>query len=254
MLTPQEVSKHTFPGVRFNGYAIPHVDEFLDQVTEDYTNLYSENAALKAKLKTLTDKVDEYRSTEEAMRKALLSAQKMSEEMLRDAEQKRDELIRRAEEASEKKVQELCAARKHYEDKLSDAKTAVADFSRRMRELSKEQSAFLDTLEAVSYQELPEKDPTEDDFFPVEDLDIPDSFDANVDRFLEQAKRDAEKELAMEKAALEAQQEQAESAPDTQADDAPTADGEDDFGLDEKDEKKTSAFDDLQFGDNYVVR
>ena len=37
------------------------VDEFLDGLTEDYTALYKENAALKAKLKMLAEKVEEYR-------------------------------------------------------------------------------------------------------------------------------------------------------------------------------------------------
>ncbi len=44
------------------------VDEFLDVLTADYTALYKENAALKAKMKVLVEKLEDYRSTEEAMR------------------------------------------------------------------------------------------------------------------------------------------------------------------------------------------
>ena len=36
-------------------------DEFLDGLTEDYTALYMDKAALYAKLKILAEKVDEYR-------------------------------------------------------------------------------------------------------------------------------------------------------------------------------------------------
>ena len=53
MLTPQEVSGKVFPKASFGGYAMSVVDEFLDTLTEDYTNLYTENATLKAKLKVL---------------------------------------------------------------------------------------------------------------------------------------------------------------------------------------------------------
>ena len=76
MLTPQEVSEHAFAKAGFGGYNMAMVDEFLDQLTEDYTTLYKENAVLKSKMKVLVEKVEEYRSTEEAMRKTLLTAQK----------------------------------------------------------------------------------------------------------------------------------------------------------------------------------
>lgn len=63
MLTPQEVSGRAFSKAAFGGYNMAMVDEFLDELTDDYTSLYKENAALKAKLKVLVDKVEEYRAT-----------------------------------------------------------------------------------------------------------------------------------------------------------------------------------------------
>lgn len=76
MLTPQEVSGRAFSKAAFGGYNMAMVDEFLDELTDDYTSLYKENAALKAKLKVLVDKVEEYRATEDSMRAALLTAQR----------------------------------------------------------------------------------------------------------------------------------------------------------------------------------
>ena len=81
MLTPQEVSEKVFPKSSGfgSGYAMGAVDEFLDALTEDYTALYKENVTLKAKLKILAEKVEEYRATEDAMRSTLLTAQKMAD-------------------------------------------------------------------------------------------------------------------------------------------------------------------------------
>ena len=59
MLTPQEVSTHAFSKAVMGGYNMAMVDEFLDELTDDYTALYKENAALKAKLKVLVEKVEE---------------------------------------------------------------------------------------------------------------------------------------------------------------------------------------------------
>ena len=80
MLTPQEVSTHAFSKAVMGGYNMAMVDEFLDELTDDYTALYKENAALKAKLKVLVEKVEDYRATEDSMRATLLTAQKMADD------------------------------------------------------------------------------------------------------------------------------------------------------------------------------
>ena len=97
MLTPQEVSERAFPKASFGGYNMAQVDEFLDVLTEDYSALYSENAVLKSKMKVLVEKVEEYRSTEEAMRKALMAAQRMADDLVKEAEQKRAQILEEAE-------------------------------------------------------------------------------------------------------------------------------------------------------------
>ena len=89
MLTPQEVAEHAFAKASFGGYNMAMVDEFLDLLTADYTALYKENAALKTKMKVLADKVEEYRSTDDAMRKALLSAQKYADQVMAEADEKK---------------------------------------------------------------------------------------------------------------------------------------------------------------------
>ena len=66
MLTPQEVSERAFQKASFGGYNMGRVDELPGVLTGDYCALYSENAVLKSKMKVLVDKVEEYRSTEEA--------------------------------------------------------------------------------------------------------------------------------------------------------------------------------------------
>ena len=53
MLTPEEVASHAFARATFGGYNMMMVDEFLDELTEDYTSLYKENAVLKTKMKIL---------------------------------------------------------------------------------------------------------------------------------------------------------------------------------------------------------
>ena len=107
MLTPQEVSTHAFSKAVMGGYNMAMVDEFLDELTDDYTALYKENAALKAKLKVLVEKVEDYRATEDSMRATLLTAQKMADSIVHEAEAKRDEILAQAETSAREKIGQL---------------------------------------------------------------------------------------------------------------------------------------------------
>ena len=144
MLTPQEVSEHAFTKASFGGYNMAMVDEFLDALTADYTALYKENAVLKSKMKVLVDKVEEYRTTEDAMRKALLTAQRMADEMVQEAERKRDEVLGRAEEEARQKIASLRGEIDEEARRLAVAKDHTADFMTRAKALCTRELEFLD--------------------------------------------------------------------------------------------------------------
>ena len=93
MMTPQEVQDCTFVKALFGGYDMASVDDFLDRLTEDYTALYKDNALLKNKLKVLVGTVEEYRSVDEEMRKALATAKKSADALLDEAKRARDAML-----------------------------------------------------------------------------------------------------------------------------------------------------------------
>ena len=149
MLTPQEVSTHAFTKAVMGGYNMTMVDEFLDELTDDYTALYKENAALKAKLKVLVEKVEEYRATEDSMRATLLTAQRMADSIVRDAEAKRDEMLAQAETDAQAKIlryqEELTAAQK----RLEEGQAELSRFVSASRELCQRELSFLEQLPAM---------------------------------------------------------------------------------------------------------
>ena len=148
MFTPQEVSEKTFPKASGfnNGYGMAAVDEFLDALTEDYTALYKDNAALKAKLKVLAEKVEEYRSTEEAMRQALLTAQKMASKLVQEAQAEKEQILADARTEAQNEIHRLDAERQAAEQKLTMAQQKTAEFIRRSQELCQAQTDFLQSL------------------------------------------------------------------------------------------------------------
>ena len=148
MFTPQEVSEKVFPKSSFGagGYAMGAVDEFLDTLTEDYTALYKENVALKAKLKILAEKVEEYRATEDAMRSTLLTAQKMAAKLVQEAQTEKENLLKEAKEQHAAQLAQLEKERHEAEEKLTMARQSLADFVRHGSELCAQQAAFLNSL------------------------------------------------------------------------------------------------------------
>ena len=154
MLTPQEVSSRAFSKAAFGGYNMAMVDEFLDELTVDYTALYKENAALKAKMKVLVDKVEEYRATEDSMRAALLSAQKMASTMVEEAENKRDSLLANAEAEARAKLGSIREELLFEQKRLNNAKAAMTDFMNRSREVCESQLKLLEQLPDLTLSDL----------------------------------------------------------------------------------------------------
>ena len=154
MLTPQEVSGRAFTKAAFGGYNMAMVDEFLDELTDDYTSLYKENAALKAKLKVLVDKVEEYRATEDSMRAALLTAQRMANTMVEEAEEKKKALLAGAEDEARAKIGALQEQIAEEQCRLNAAKAATADFVQKTREVAQAQLALLDRVPDMTPEQI----------------------------------------------------------------------------------------------------
>ncbi len=172
-MTAQDIKEKTFEKAVFGGYDMAGVDDFLEEVADGYTALQKENAVLKGKMKVLVEKIEEYRSTEDAMRLALLSAQKMSVQIENDAkdkakalsaeiEKKSAERVASAKAEAERIVHEAKNSVAGEENKIAAAKQATANFVARIREICSAQLAFLDNLDDMQLPE-PEKAPAPED-------------------------------------------------------------------------------------------
>lgn len=143
MLTPQEIADKKFDKVIMGGYDMAAVDAFLDTVEKDYGQIYKENIVLKNKMKVLVSKIEEYRTVDESMRKALLSAQGMASSIIEKAKTESANIEKAAQAKAEEVVdsyQERIAAE---EMRLEEAKTGVQQFVERMLAMCEQQAEFL---------------------------------------------------------------------------------------------------------------
>jgi len=159
MLTPQEITEKVFGRAVLGGYDMTGVDDFLEVLSADYAALYKENAILKGKLKVLVEKVEEYRSTEDAMRMALLTAQRMGEEITIEANKKKDETIRDAEQEAKSKLTETAKLIADEQLRLSVAAKETAKFIELSQAIIRKHSEFLTKLETARRVIIPDPEP-----------------------------------------------------------------------------------------------
>lgn len=150
MMTPQDVQEKEFVKAVFGGYDMASVDDFLEQVSEDYAALYKEAAVLKGKLKVLVEKVEEYRSTEDSMRMALLTAQKMGNEIVEEAKKKSESIVAEANEKAKNIQEELNVKLAEEQETLRQAQRETADFSQHILDLYQNQIAFIKELTSLA--------------------------------------------------------------------------------------------------------
>ena len=158
MMTPQEAEARVFTKASFGGYNIQQVDTFLDTLLEDYTALYQENVSLKSKMKLLVDKVEEYRSTEDAMRRALHSAQKMADEMVQEAEAKKASALESALSEARQQEEALRARLQQEEDvhqeRLAALRESIANEEARLEAARASTAAYVEKLKEFYSKEL----------------------------------------------------------------------------------------------------
>ena len=89
------------------GYKKEEVDEVLGDIAREFSQLKKENADLEKKLQVCADKIREYREDEDALKDALLGAQKAGKAIISDANEKAAAIIREAEDTAADRKQEI---------------------------------------------------------------------------------------------------------------------------------------------------
>ena len=161
MLTAQEIKEKAFEKAVFGGYDMGSVDDFLEEAANDFNALQKENQTLRAKMKVLVDKIEEYRSTEDAMRLALVSAQKIgvqiesdarqkSDALLSDARQNADTMVTKAQNYADNLTRNAKTVLANEEAKANAAKRSTAEFVDNMKKLCQKQLEFLNALDSYT--------------------------------------------------------------------------------------------------------
>lgn len=160
MLTPAQIRGHRFaPAVR-GAYKAEEVDAFFAEVLESYEKALNDNGELLKRISLLAERVEAYRNDEDNIKVALLTAQRMADKMVKDANETAAEQLKSAAEklayaeaqATAQAKMLIEKAQKEADDKtlnaeieadrlVKDARTEAAEMRRTATQEAQEQLA-----------------------------------------------------------------------------------------------------------------
>ncbi len=112
-MSPQEIQAKQFH-VRFRGFDVEEVDDFLGQVAEHYLMLIEEKKTLAATVESLKSELDALKTEEHSFKDAIISAQRVADEMRQKSREEAQELLAKAndevrdlKDAANKEITEL---------------------------------------------------------------------------------------------------------------------------------------------------
>ncbi|MGI6267574.1 MAG: DivIVA domain-containing protein [Acutalibacteraceae bacterium] len=98
MLTPNQLKNYDFQSVGRNAYKSTDVDAFMAEVYESYEQMFRENGEIVKKMSLLAEKLAEYKSDSDNIRNALLTAERMKDKIILEAQEKAKETLEETEE------------------------------------------------------------------------------------------------------------------------------------------------------------
>lgn len=134
MLNPMDISDRRFERAA-RGYRCEEVEAFLKDVALAYASLLKDNQECENKILKLVDKVNEYREEEDAIKAAILGAQRQANIITADAEMQAKKIMTDATEQSEKMAEQTKLQYQDELEKLNALKTEVSEFKAQLTEL-----------------------------------------------------------------------------------------------------------------------
>jgi cell division initiation protein len=156
MITSKDVRNKRFEKAAF-GYKQEEIDEFFAQLEAELDEMERERAEANNKIQVLADKVREYMRDEDALKDALLGAQKQGHLVIADAQEKADQIM--AEAQAKAAALEDEAVRQHAikmeqnraeiakeKEALIEAQRQVADFKKSLFDMYKSHLELISSM------------------------------------------------------------------------------------------------------------
>lgn len=107
MITPLDIENKKFSKQMMNGYSVEDVDDFLDDLSVDYSKMYKDLSEQNIRIEELEASLNKYKNIEGTLQNTLLMAQSTAEEVKSVAKQQADQIINEARASAQESINQL---------------------------------------------------------------------------------------------------------------------------------------------------
>lgn len=184
MLTVDQIENVSFRKANIGGYRPDEVDTFIDEVVETVESMKKEKAELVGKMEILANRIEEYRQDEDSVHNALVSAQKLADQSIKEAEEQAEQILNAAKAEADKIIEDANTRIIRQKEQIVKIEREAADIRTKMAEAYELQIEALKTLPDQVDVDTVKEDL--DDRYPTEmysDADVNDEEEASDDVF-----------------------------------------------------------------------
>jgi cell division initiation protein len=153
MLAPHELKNKSF-SKSLKGYNASEVDDYIEFLIEKYTEAYKENNELERKLRVVVNNLDEIKEEEESIRNTLISAQKMGEKIIRDANERADIITGAIKDRCDAIIAEFKEQLQKEKEEMWTIRTRILDFKKNVFDLYRKHIEELKNLSVNEIEEI----------------------------------------------------------------------------------------------------
>ena len=152
-IRPVDIRRKEFKsGLR--GYDANQVDDFLDEVADEFERTFAENQRMLEEITSLRERLQQFEELEASIQEALVQAQQVARDLRRNAGKEAELIVREAKEQSHRILADSSGRVERVQESYEVLRKAKQDFSNDFRHLLKSYLAVMDNADVASAKEI----------------------------------------------------------------------------------------------------
>lgn len=152
-IRPVDVRRKEFKST-LRGYDANQVDDFLDELADEFEHAFAENQRLSDEVKNLKERLEQFEELETSIREALVHAQQVSRDLRRNATKEAELIVREANEQSHRILADSSARVERVQESYEVLRKAKQDFANDFRYLLKSYMDVMDNADVATAKEI----------------------------------------------------------------------------------------------------
>jgi cell division initiation protein len=152
-IRPIDIRRKEFKsGLR--GYDANQVDDFLDEVADEFERIFAENQRMLEEITSLRERLQQFEELEASIQEALVQAQQVAQDLRRNAGKEAELIVREAKEQSHRILADSSGRVERVQESYEVLRKAKQDFANDFRHLLKSYLTVMDNADVASAKEI----------------------------------------------------------------------------------------------------